>query len=200
VAAWWNSMNQCLDILFKPKAVFSGLWDSADLRPAGMALGITSILLSISTVAAEMNQIPLAEKPLWDITGFRWFQAGAMPVILALGCLISAAVCVGMGRIFRNCLGFKNLLAVVAPALLVPLWPMLWPTDLAISLGLLDTSMAGFPGFWTRELAPALTVVYMLILLWMALGQMRNLLLRESFALAVMSLLPTLGWWALILR
>lgn len=163
-------------------------------------MGVTSILLSLSTVVAEINRIPLAEQPPLDLAGYRWFQAAAMPMILASGCLASAAVCAGLGRMLRNQTPFRSFLAVTFPALLVPLWPMLWPTDLAVSLGILNTALAGFPGLWTRELDPALTVIYMLFLLWMAMGQVRGLLLRESFALAVMGLLPALGWWAFLLR
>lgn len=122
-----------------------------------------------------------------------------MPIILAAGwggCAVTAWV---LSRLLRSETGLVPLLAVSAPALFTPQW-LTWPLELAWSLGLFPLDAPGFQGLWIRNLAPAFTMLYMLGLLWVAWWQACRLLLREAFALAVLSLLPALGLWSLLLR
>jgi hypothetical protein len=123
-----------------------------------------------------------------------------MPVILGSGCLLCCGLAAGFGWLLGARARFKSLWGVVLPSVLVPTWLMLWPTDMAVSLGLLSPELKGFPGFWVRDLSPALTLLYMLFLLSLALSQVFNRNWRESFALAFFALIPTLGFWAVILR
>ncbi|MCK5219761.1 hypothetical protein KAR10_09565, partial [bacterium] len=93
-----------------------------------------------------------------------------------------------------------RILTISAPALFVPLWLILWPTELAISLGIFKYSAPGFIGLWIHHLAPALLLIYTIILFTLALWQVFRILLREAFSLAIFSLIPTLSFWAMILR
>jgi hypothetical protein len=77
---------------------------------------------------------------------------------------------------------------------------MLWPTELAVSLGILDPQVSGFSGIWAKHIMPALTFLYILSMIWLAYWQAFRLLLREAFALSVLSLIPTLGFYSLWLR
>jgi hypothetical protein len=200
LTSWRLAWQACSDLFFKPEEVLSRLAGSRDWRPAVVSLAVTSVLFAISTVAAQLLGVPLADAPPVPLPAYRWWQAACMPVLVAAGCGLCAGTGTVLFRVFRRPGDFRRLFTLLTPALLAPLWPMLWPTDLAVSLGLLDANLPGFPGLWVRELAPALTVIYMVMLLWQAYSQADRVPLHEAFALAVLSLLPALGWWAAVLR
>lgn len=200
MSRWRKNFLQACDCFFRPKALFAELAISRDLGPGWAALGITSVLFAIIAVTAHVRRVPMLEKPLWPLPHYRLWQAILLPAIWFLGCLLSAGVAWSLGRLLGLRRDMKTLLAAGMPALLTPLWPMQWPTEMAVSLGLLNVNLPGFPGFWTRELMPASSFIYMLCLLWLAWGEVFNLDWKGAFALAVISLVPTLGFWALILR
>lgn len=197
---WKTHFQKTMDFLFQPDIVIPKLASSGDLKPAGISLALTSVLFAVSSLTAEWVGVPMTDAPPLPLAHYRLWQAAAMPLILAAGCVLGAGTGAAVSCLFSRPCEFRRLLAVVPPALLAPLWPMLWPTDMAVSLGLLNAGMPGFPGLWVRDLAPALTFLYMLVMLWQAFWLTRKLLLREAFASAVFSLVPALGWWAVILR
>ncbi len=193
-------INRVLALFTRPKSVFTELAASRDLGPAAVAWVMTSLLFAATSVTARAHDIPLTAKPIVALADYRLVQAAAMPFILAAGCLLGTAGGYLVGRLFYCQKDFQSLLAVCAPAVLVALWPIFWPTEMAHALGFLDAGLPGFPGFWIRELAPALTVLYMLFQTLVACWEAQRLLLRESFASAVVVVLSVLGFWALLLR
>jgi hypothetical protein len=195
-----NAFFRAWDVLTQPQNFYSELAKTPDLKPGFAALLVTSLLFAASSLTAHVLNIPFTEPPLWPHPAYRIFQALALPLIFFMGCLLGSGLVWVFGRALGRHFRLRSLLAVLLPTLLVPLWPMLWPTDLAVSLGLLNQTYPGFPGFWVRELAPTLTVIYILFLLTLGLWQTQKILWREAFALGVVSFFPTLGFWALILR
>ncbi len=188
------------DVLTRPQAFLAELAESGDTRPAWAALIVTSLLFATSAVVAHVHRIPMTDAPVWDIPNYRLFEAACMPVFLWVGGGLCCLAVQGLGRLFQKTFTFFRLWALLIPALLVPLWPTLWPTDLAVSLGILNNAQPGFPGLWVRELMPACTFLYMLLLLTMGIWQWPKTLLREAFALAVTGLVPPLLFWAWLLR
>jgi hypothetical protein len=163
-------------------------------------LSVTSGLFLTVIAISHFRHLPFSEKPLFPLPHYRLWLAILLPLVWFLGCLICANVAWGLGRLLGVRRNLKNLLATGMPAILVPLWSIQWPTEMAVSLGLLNDNLPGFPGFWTRELMPAASFLYMLCLLWLAWGEIFQLDWKGAFALAVISLVPALGFWALILR
>jgi hypothetical protein len=191
---------QACDAFFNPQALFAELAETSNLGPGWAALGITSVLFAIIAVTSQVRQLPMLDKPFLPVPYYRLWLAILLPLVWFLGCLLCAGVAGSLARLLGLHRDLKTLLAAGMPALLCPLWPMVWPTQMAVSLGLLSDSLPGFPGFWTRELMPASSFIYMLCLLWLAWGEVFNLDWKGAFALAVISLLPALGFWAVILR
>ncbi len=193
-------LSRTLDAWFRPHILFRDLASTQDLGPAWASLGVTTLLFSLTSLLARGHAIPLTAEPLFACADYRLWQAFLMPAILAGGWTLCAATAWLLGRLLlRNQTPFIALLAVSAPALFTPQW-LTWPMELTWSLGLVQTGAAGFQGIWMRHLAPAFTFLYMLALLWIAWWQSCRLLLREAFALAVLSLLPSLWLWSLLLR
>jgi len=197
---WWKLFLNSIDLLFQPERVLGELAESQDLRPGVIALAVTSLLFAVSSVVSHRLGIPMTAEPIFPLPAYRLVQAIFMPLVIASGCCLCAFIGSGLGKLLLGRSDFRRLLAVSAPALLVPLWPMLWPTEMAVSLGLLSPAMKGFPGLWTRELAPAFSFLYITFMLWLGFWQAQKVLLREAFGMAVLSLIPTLGWWAILLR
>jgi hypothetical protein len=196
---WLQDLQGLGDALLQPVRYFTELAERTSLRPAGLAVALTSLLFSLTTLISPPAGAPLpAPSGAWSIPS--GVQAALMPLLILVGCGACAGTGLLAGRVLGVITGFRRVLALTAPALLAPLWLMLWPTELAVSLGVLGPDLPGFPGLWVRDLAPALTVCHQLGLLsfvyWLGL----RVMLREGFALAVLSLLPALGWWALVLR
>jgi hypothetical protein len=193
-------VSRTLDAWFRPRGLFQELAETQDLGPAWTSLAITTLLFSLTSLLARGHGIPLTAEPLLAWPDYRLWQTLIMPALLTSGWGLCAATAWLLGRLLlRNQTGFIALLAVSAPALFTPQW-LTWPMELAWSLGLIPAGAPGFQGMWMRHLAPAFTFVYMLALLWIAWWQACRLLLREAFALAVLSLLPCLWLWSLLLR
>ncbi|MBN1595879.1 hypothetical protein JW933_08140 [candidate division FCPU426 bacterium] len=188
------------DALLRPDLLFAGLAESQDLHVAWTVLGATTLFFSLTSVLAHFCRIPYSAEPILAVPAYRLIQAGLMPLILGAGWLACAAAALGLNTFLRGRGGWRRTLAVSAPAFFVPLWLTSWPTELALSLGLLSAQAEGFPGLWVRHLMPACTFLYTLAMLWLAFWQSFRLLVREAFALAVLSLLPALGLFALLLR
>jgi hypothetical protein len=196
----WRHFNQALDILFHPNQVVAYLAETKDMGPAWIALAVTSILFAFNSLASHFHHIPYSAAPLWPHPWYRIFQALAMPLVLGLGCLINTAIIYLLNFILRVKAPFSRIFSIIAPVLLVPHWFMMWPTEAAISLGVLDPNTPGFVGLWVKQLMPALSLFYILFLLWFALWSFLRILLREAFALAVLSLFAVLGFWSLVMR
>lgn len=197
---WLAALGACVDILFTPGPVLARLAANEDWRPAAAATALTSLLFAGAVLTARALGAELTETPPFPLADYRLWETLAMPALVGGGTVLAAAAGALLGRLIGLRTGVFRLWRVLTPALLAPLWPMLWPTDLAVALGALDPRLPGFPGFWVRELAPALTVLFMLMLLVQAYWRIHPRSLREAFGLAVFSLLPGLGWWAYILR
>ena len=189
-----------LDIVMRPRKFFEELDKSQNLQPAIACLFITSILFAFTSIISHFQQIPMIEKPLWPHPQYRLFQAIALPVIFSAGWLICSGTALGLSKLLRVKSNLYRILTISAPALFVPLWLILWPTEIAISLGIFEYSTPGFIGLWIRHLEPALLLIYTIVLFTLALWQVFQSLLREAFSIAVFSLIPMLAFWAIILR
>ncbi len=200
MSGWRKDLLGLGDALVAPGRYFSGLTERASLRPAGLAMALTTVLFAATTVLSHLSRAPLPAPPVVPLPNYRVLEAVLMPLLVLAGCGVCAGAGTWVGRLLAVPTRFRTVLAFTAPALLVPVWLMLWPTELAVTLGALDPALPGFPGLWVRELAPGLTVCYQLVLLGFVYWQGLRVLLREAFILAVFSLLPALGWWALVLR
>lgn len=200
MSGWLQDLQGLGDAMVAPGRYFSRLAEGVSLRPAALAVALTTVLYVLTTVISQVEGTPLPAPPVVPLPNYRMFEAALMPLLVLAGCGVCAGAGLLVGRMLSVPAGFKRIFAITAPALLVPVWLMLWPTELAVTLGALDPGLPGFPGLWVRELAPALTVCYQLVLLGFVYWQGLRVLLREAFALAVLSLLPALGWWALVLR
>ncbi|MCK5241264.1 hypothetical protein KAR34_02315 [bacterium] len=195
-----KNTQRTLDVIANPGKLFAELSDSQDTSVSWSALIITSLLFSITTLIAYSHNIPFSVEPILAVSNYRILQALLMPVILGLGWLICSMIAMVLNVILRGRTGLPRIMAVSAPAIFVPMWIMLWPTELAVSLGILNPNVTGLPGIWAKHIMPALTFIYTLAMLWLAYWQAFRLLLREAFALAVLSLIPTLGFYSLWLR
>jgi hypothetical protein len=184
----------------RPRFFFEELDKSQNLQPVITFLFITSILFAITSIISHFQQIPMTEKPLWPHPQYRLFQAIALPLIFSTGWLICSGTTLGLSKLLRVKSNIYRILTISAPALFVPLWLILWPTELAIALGIFKYSASGFIGLWIHHLAPALLLIHTIVLFTLALWQVFKILLREAFSIAVFSLIPTLAFWAIILR
>jgi hypothetical protein len=200
VNLWRKNFLLACDAFFRPKTLFAELAVSRNLGPGWAALAVTSVLFAIVAVTSHLRQLPMTDQPFLPLPQYRLWLAALLPVVWFAGCLLCAGMAWALGRLLGLRQDLKSLLAAGMPALLAPLWPMQWPTTMAVSLGLLNDSLPGFPGLWTRELMPASSFIYMLCLLWLAWGEVFKLDWKGAFALAVISLVPTLGFWALVMR
>ncbi len=196
----WTQIHRLADVIVRPKALFAQLRESRDVRLAWSVLIISAVFFSATTLIAHFRGVPFSAPPLWDDPRYRLLQAVGMPVVLGLGWWIFAYLAWMFNVLLRGRGDFRQLLAVSAPALFVPLWLVMLPTDLALSWGLLQQEASGFPGLWVRHLTPAFTFLYTLAMLWLACWQVCRLLLREAFAVAMLALLPVLALWSLLLR
>jgi hypothetical protein len=197
---WFHQASRSLDLLSRPINFFQELAEEQDLRPGIGALAVTSILFAVTSVVSHYQGIPYSAQPLLPLAQYRIYQAMALPAIFGAGWLLCGISALGLTKLLHCTINFRRLLAVIAPAIFVPICIMLWPTEMAVSLKVMNEDLPGFAGLWVRDLAPSLTLLYMLLVLWLAFWQASRLLLREAFAMAVLSLLPVLGFWAAVLR
>lgn len=187
-------------IIVDPIGYFSNFKKTVSWYQGLLALSLTVFLFSINSVLAFLHQIPFIEPPLLTIDHYRLWLAGCSPLVYASGCLIGSFFYFLLFKVFNRHHSYLALTRLIGPALLMPLLVIGWPTDFALSMGWLKYDMNGFPGLWVRHISPLLTFLYMLFTLWLMTWRVFDLLIREAFSIAMLSLLPALFFWSLLLR
>ncbi len=198
--AFWHEVTRLNDFFLNPTRYFIRLAKAPSWRPGGAALLVVTLLFGTTSILEEVHHIPFYEAPLLAMPHYRLVQALLLVIIFSLGWLLCSVTFYYFLKLYREEKTLRYVAQVIGPALFLPMVAMAWPTELAVSMGLLNHTMGGFPGLWVRHLVPTLTFLYTLFMLWLLGMEAFTLLMRETFAMAMLSLLPTLLLWSFLLR
>ncbi len=200
IKAFWQEVLNLNNFFLNPVRYFRRLVQNPSWLPGSAALLMITLLFGATTVLAELNHIPFQETPLLNFKHYRLVQALFLVVIYSLGWWLCSIFYYYFLKLYREEKSLTYVAQVIGPSLFLPMVAMAWPTELALSMGLLNYTMSGFPGLWVRHLVPAMTFLYMLFMLWLLSMEAFTLLMKEAFTITMLSLLPVLVLWSFLLR